>query len=142
VKPVLDDLARVLTRIHAERALSISVDCPPRLAFRGDRQDLEEMAGNLIDNGCKWAHSRVQISADALQDGKFELRVEDDGEGLDEEERARVGERGERLDERVPGSGFGLAIVRDIAKLYGGAFALGDSPLGGLKATVSLPRAA
>ena len=100
------------------------------------------MAGNLIDNGCKWAHSRVQISADALQDGKFELRVEDDGEGLDEEERARVGERGERLDERVPGSGFGLAIVRDIAKLYGGAFALGDSPLGGLKATVSLPRAA
>ena len=142
VKPVLDDLARVLTRIHAERALSISIDCPPRLAFRGDRQDLEEMAGNLIDNGCKWAHSRVQVSADALQDGKFELRVEDDGEGLDEEERARVGERGERLDERVPGSGFGLAIVRDIAKLYGGAFALGDSPLGGLRATVSLPRAA
>lgn len=71
VKPVLDDLARVLTRIHAERALSISVDCPPRLAFRGDRQDLEEMAGNLIDNGCKWAHTRVSVEARPAADGKF-----------------------------------------------------------------------
>ena len=141
VKPVLDDLARVLTRIHADRALSIDVGCPPQLAFRGDKQDLEEMAGNLIDNGCKWAHSRVSVAAQPSLDGKFELRVEDDGAGLDEEERARVGERGERLDESVPGSGFGLAIVRDIAKLYGGAFELGESPLGGLKAKLTLPRA-
>ena len=99
------------------------------------------MAGNLIDNGCKWAHSRVSVAAQPALDGKFELRVEDDGAGLDEEERARVGERGERLDESVPGSGFGLAIVRDIAKLYGGAFELGESPLGGLKAKLTLPRA-
>ena len=138
VKPVLDDLARVLTRIHAEQSLAIAVDCPPSLAFRGERQDLEEMVGNLIDNACKWAHSRVAVSA-ARSGAMLELRVGDDGEGLDAEERQHVGERGERLDESVPGSGLGLAIVRDIAKLYGGTLELGESALGGLEATLTLP---
>ncbi len=138
VKPVLDDLARVLTRIHAERGIDISVECPPSLAFRGERQDLEEMAGNLIDNACKWAHARVAVAA-AQEGAKFTLRVGDDGEGLDEEERQHVGERGERLDESVPGTGLGLAIVRDVAKLYGGTFELGESPLGGLETKITLP---
>ncbi|MGH6871995.1 MAG: sensor histidine kinase [Rhizomicrobium sp.] len=138
VKPVLDDLARVLTRIHAGRDIVITVDCPQGLAFRGERQDLEEMAGNLIDNACKWAHGRVAIAA-ARDAAKFTLKVGDDGEGLDEDDRGRVGERGERLDESVPGTGFGLAIVRDIAKLYGGELELGESPLGGFEATVTLP---
>jgi len=138
VKPVLEDLARVLKRIHAERALAIEVECPASLAFRGERQDLEEMAGNLIDNACKWAHSRVAVSA-ARRDGKLELRVGDDGPGLDPEDRERAVERGERLDESVPGSGLGLAIVHDIAKLYGGSFELGDSALGGLEVRLTLP---
>jgi signal transduction histidine kinase len=138
VKPVLDDLARVLTRIHSEAHIQVDVDSPRELSFRGERQDLEEMAGNLIDNACKWAHSRVVVSA-RQAGARFDLTVEDDGEGLTEEERQQVGERGERLDERVPGSGLGLAIVRDIAKLYGGSFTLGESALGGLKAAVSLP---
>jgi signal transduction histidine kinase len=138
VRPVLDDLARVLKRIHSGREIAIDVDCPVGLAFRGERQDLEEMAGNLIDNACKWAHSRVTVSA--RRDGaKLTLSVGDDGEGLDAEERTRVGERGERLDESVPGSGLGLAIVRDIAKLYGGELALGESKLGGFEARVTLP---
>jgi signal transduction histidine kinase len=138
VKPVLDDLARVLKRIHAERDIAIDVACPPGLGFRGERQDLEEMAGNLIDNACKWAHSRVTVAA-ARDGARFTLVVGDDGEGLDEDERQHVGERGERLDESVPGSGLGLAIVRDIAKLYGGSFELGESPLGGLETKVTLP---
>ncbi|HEV2561907.1 MAG TPA: sensor histidine kinase [Rhizomicrobium sp.] len=138
VKPVLEDLARVLKRIHAERAMAIEVECPASLAFRGERQDLEEMAGNLIDNACKWAHSRVAVSA-ARRDGKLELRVGDDGPGLDPEDRERAVERGERLDESVPGSGLGLAIVSDIAKLYGGSFELGDSALGGLEVRLTLP---
>ena len=138
VKPVLDDLARVLMRIHAEPAIAVEVDCPANLFFRGERQDLEEMAGNLMDNGCKWAHGRVVVQARSLG-AALELSVEDDGEGLSEEERTLVGERGERLDESVPGSGLGLAIVRDIAKLYGGSFDLGDSSLGGLRATLTLP---
>jgi signal transduction histidine kinase len=138
VKPVLDDLARVLTRIHAQHHIAIAVDCPSGLAFRGERQDLEEMAGNLIDNACKWAHTRVFVSA-ARDGAKFVLKVGDDGDGLNEEERHQVGERGERLDESVPGSGLGLAIVRDVARLYGGEFELGESPLGGLEARVTLP---
>jgi signal transduction histidine kinase len=139
VQPVLADLARVLTRIHSDRSVRIDVDCPPRLFFRGERQDLEEMTGNLIDNACKWAHTRVRVLVMA-NSGTFELCVEDDGEGLTEEERSLVGHRGERLDETVPGSGLGLAIVGDIAKLYGGSFDLMDSKeLGGLKATLRLP---
>lgn len=139
VKPVLDDLARVLGRIHQDRAIVITVECPPALAFRGERQDLEELAGNLMDNACKWAHSRVLVTASRSPGATFELRVGDDGEGLDAHERTLVGERGERLDESVPGTGLGLAIVRDIAKLYGGSLTLDEAPLGGLEARLSLP---
>jgi signal transduction histidine kinase len=138
VAPVLNDLARVLARIHAERAIVIDCDCPPDLFFRGERQDLEEMAGNLMDNACKWAARQVQVRA--VKAGPlFTLVVEDDGPGLSPEDRNRVGERGERLDETVPGSGLGLAIVRDISKLYAGSLALGASPLGGLEVRLSLP---
>jgi signal transduction histidine kinase len=142
VKPVLDDLARTLARIHSSRGLSIAVDCPPGLSFRGDRQDLEELVGNLMDNACKWARGRVEARASQQPDREFDLCFDDDGPGLDPEERAKVGERGERLDESVPGSGFGLAIVRDITGLYGGSLHLDQSPLGGLRARLRLPRAA
>jgi signal transduction histidine kinase len=138
VQPVLADLTRVLSRIHADRGIAIACDCPADLYFRGERQDLEEMMGNLIDNGCKWAHSKVSVRA--VNDGaRLVLTVEDDGPGLTQEERALVGTRGERLDESVPGSGLGLAIVRDISKLYGGFFALDASAMGGLLARLTLP---
>jgi signal transduction histidine kinase len=140
IAPVLTDLVRVLTRIHAAHHIAIDVDCPPELAFRGEKQDLEEMCGNLIDNACKWAKSHVRVSARAGAGATVEIHVGDDGPGLSPEERARVGERGERLDDSVPGSGLGLAIVRDIARLYGGAMSLGESPLGGLEVLLILPR--
>jgi signal transduction histidine kinase len=138
VRPVLDDLARVLSRIHADRGIAIAVDCAANISFRGEKQDLEEMVGNLMDNACKWAFGKVAVSVKRL-DGSIVLTVGDDGAGLDPEEREKVGERGERLDESVPGTGLGLAIVRDIAKLYGGSMALGDSPLGGLEVRLILP---
>lgn len=141
VKPVLEDLARTLSRIYASRYLDVCVNCPADLAFRGDRQDLEEMAGNVMDNACKWAREQVQVEAARLPDGELLLCIGDDGPGIPPEERARVGERGQRLDESVPGSGFGLAIVHDIAGLYGGSLELGQSRLGGLEATLKLPRA-
>jgi len=138
VDAVMDDLARVIARIHAARGIVIDAECDDNIYFRGERQDLEEMLGNLIDNGCKWARARVRVRAEK-EGGRLVLTVEDDGPGLSAEQRTQVGARGERLDESVPGSGLGLAIVRDISKLYGGFFTLGESSLGGVLARLELP---
>jgi signal transduction histidine kinase len=139
VSPVIEDLARVLGRIHVERGITIALEHPGSLCFRGERQDLEEMAGNLMDNACKWAESRVAVSARGLSGTLLEIVVSDDGPGLSLDELSRIGERGERLDESVPGSGLGLAIVRDIARLYGGSLSLGRSSMGGFEARLVLP---
>jgi signal transduction histidine kinase len=138
VEPVLADLTRVLSRIHQTSGIDIEYECAPNLFFRGERQDLEEMTGNLIDNACKWAKAEVHVTA-RREGATIVLDVEDDGPGLSPAERQKVGTRGERLDESVPGSGLGLAIVRDISKLYGGFFALDASPRGGLLARLTLP---
>jgi signal transduction histidine kinase len=138
VAVVVEDLARVIARIHASRGIEVDAACSEDLYFRGERQDLEEMLGNLIDNACKWAKSRVRVRG-VRNAGRLVLTVEDDGPGLSVEQRALVGERGERLDESVPGSGLGLAIVRDISKLYGGFFELNESSMGGLLARLELP---
>jgi signal transduction histidine kinase len=138
VSAVMDDLARVIGRIHAPRSIVIDAECSDAIYFRGERQDLEEMLGNLIDNACKWAKARVRVRCDHAG-GRLILTVEDDGPGLSAQQRAQVGERGERLDESVPGSGLGLAIVRDISKLYGGFFGLDASPMGGVLARLELP---
>jgi signal transduction histidine kinase len=140
VAPVVNDLVRVLKRMHPDKDLSIAVNIAPALAFRGEREDFEEMAGNLIDNACKWAHAHITVEAGALDGTRLFLKVDDDGPGLAPSERSRAMERGERLDESVPGTGLGLAIVRDIAKLYGGAFTLDESNMGGLEARLELPR--
>jgi signal transduction histidine kinase len=141
VAPVLNDLSRVLKRMHADKELAIEVNASGALAFRGEREDLEEMAGNLIDNSCKWAHRNIRVEATPIDGARFSLRVSDDGPGLEPEERARAMQRGERFDESVPGTGLGLAIVRDIAKLYGGSITLDESPMGGLEVKLELPRA-
>ena len=138
VSAVLDDLARVIGRIHAARGIVMDAECDESFYFRGERQDLEEMLGNLMDNAGKWAKSRVRVRCEKAE-GRLKFRVEDDGPGLSAEQRTRVGERGERLDESVPGSGLGLAIVRDISRLYGGFFALDASSLGGVMACLELP---
>ncbi len=136
--PVVDDLARTLQRIHRDKDLRIDTDLGDGLVFRGERQDLEEMLGNLMDNGCKWARSRIQVTATA-EAGRLGIRIDDDGPGLDAAEREAVFTRGNRIDESVPGSGLGLAIVRDIAELYGGHVTLDAGPDGGLRAELDLP---
>ena len=133
-------LARTLARLHAERAVNIDVSCDPAHRFRGQREDLEEMLGNLLDNACKWARTRALVSS-ATNDGAIVVTVDDDGPGLEESMRYAVLQRGVRADESAPGTGLGLAIVRDLAELYGGSIALDRSPLGGLRATLTLPRA-
>ncbi len=147
VRPAVERLVRAMRKIHGHRRLVITCEVPEDLAFRGQRQDLEEMVGNLLDNACKWAHGRVRVSARPLTaafDGedapaRLEIRVEDDGPGVPEEKRAALFERGRRLDESLPGSGLGLSIVMDIAELHGGRVRLSDSAMGGLAVHLELP---
>ena len=133
-----EPLARALLRLHAERGIAIDADVAGDHTFRGQREDLDEMLGSLVDNACKWARTRVAV-ASAAHDGRVVITVDDDGPGLEASMRERVLQRGVRADEAAPGSGLGLAIVRDVAELYGGTIALDASPLGGLRATLTLP---
>jgi signal transduction histidine kinase len=130
-------LARTLRRLRGER-VAIDVEVPPGCIVRAERADLDEMLGNLLDNACKWARSRVRVGS-ALADTSVVLTVDDDGPGLDPALRERVLQRGVRADEASPGTGIGLAIVRDLAELYGGRIALERSPSGGLRAELRLP---
>ncbi|MDX1581770.1 MAG: sensor histidine kinase, partial [Alphaproteobacteria bacterium] len=139
--PVLESLGNTLSRIYAEKRLKFSVSADSNLRFRGERQDLEEMLGNLMDNAAKWARQHVAVAAERAG-GELLIHIDDDGPGISRAKREAVFARGERLDEAVAGSGLGLSIVRDIAGLYGGRIELGDSSLGGLSATLVLPAAA
>lgn len=137
VRDSADGIARTVRRLHADRKLSIEVEMPAEVLVRAERPDLDEMLGNLVDNACKYAHSRVVITASAT-DGLATVTIDDDGSGLDPGMRAAVLQRGVRADEASGGSGFGLAIVRDLAELYGGGIALESSPLGGVRAVLTM----
>jgi signal transduction histidine kinase len=141
VRAVVDDLARTLPRMYPDRDVTLEAACPEGLVFRGERQDLVELAGNLLDNAYKWARSRIRLEARALDGDRMELVVDDDGPGLGEKEREEVVRRGARLDESAPGSGLGLSIVDDLARAYGGGLALEEADLGGLRARLTLPSA-
>jgi signal transduction histidine kinase len=138
VAPIVHDLSRTLERIYIERGVTIEVACKKNAVFSGERQDLEEMVGNLLDNACKWARSRVCVFVDTAG-GRLTVRIEDDGPGLPPESAGQVLERGARLDEEVEGTGLGLSIVRDIAALYSGTLSFETPPSGGLVVLLSLP---
>lgn len=138
VRPSAEGLARTLQRLHADRGIAIAIDVPADLAVRCQREDLDEMLGNLLDNASKWARSRVTLSTQIADLDRVALLVDDDGPGLAAPMREAVLQRGVRADEAAPGSGFGLAIVREIAEVYGGSVVLESSPLGGLRARLSL----
>lgn len=142
-RSVLDRLGRVMAKLN--KHCDIAVDLPASVPwFRGDEGDLEEMVGNLLDNACKWARSEVRLSAhETGEDGNRSvvIVVEDNGTGLTEAEAKEVLRRGVRLDEKTPGSGLGLDIVKELVDIYGGDLKLGRSALGGLIATLSLPAA-
>jgi len=135
----VEGLVRTLHRLYASRNLTFDVNVPAEISVRVDREDLDEMLGNLLDNASKWARARIGVTASSGKDTVV-VHVDDDGAGLERSMREKVLERGVRADEAAPGSGLGLAIVQDLAELNGGSIGLGDSPLGGLRATLTCPR--
>lgn len=139
VRPVLDGLARMLNRLFDARGIDVTIEGSIQAVFRGERQDFEEMAGNLMENACKWAVSEVRVTVrDTPQ--LLEIIVEDDGPGLTPEEREGALKRGVRLDETTPGTGLGLSIVTELAELHKGTLELAAADLGGLKASLMFPR--
>lgn len=147
VEPVVDSIVRAMARIHEDRKLDIGEEVAAGAQFRGERQDLEEIIGNLVDNACKWARSEVMVGVaytpppDEERAGTITVVIDDDGPGLTESERAEATRRGRRLDETKPGSGLGLSIVTELVGLYDGGFRLDRAPSGGLRAEVTLPAA-
>lgn len=139
VWPSLEAVQRAVSRMHAHSTVDIVGD--KEAAFAGERQDLEEMLGNLIENAAKYGTGRVFVTVSAH--GRFiDILVEDDGPGIPETRRAELFGRGARLDTTKPGTGLGLSIVRDVVEIYGGEIILGESEdLGGLAATLRLPAA-
>ncbi|HCZ13311.1 MAG TPA: ATP-binding protein [Candidatus Accumulibacter sp.] len=141
LQPVLEGLLRTMRRLHAARPLELVLNpLAESLTFRGEQHDLQEMLGNLLDNACKWASSRVEVVAH-LDRGRLMIYVDDDGQGIAAGDRDAVLRRGVRADQQVPGTGLGLSIVDDLAQLYGGELKLAESPLGGLRVRLQLPAA-
>jgi signal transduction histidine kinase len=126
-------------KVHAERNLTFEFKVSPEsFFFKGEAQDLQEMVGNLVDNAGKWAKQNVLITL-YVENNSIHIVVEDDGQGIEPGLRVEVMRRGVRMDEHIPGSGLGLAIVKELCELYDGQLTLEQSPLGGLKAHLSLP---
>jgi len=144
VDPVISAFLRTFPKIYRDRNITFSASGVTGLRFRGERQDFEDMAGNLIDNAGKWTKSRVEISVAVLPSvpgapTMMKIAIDDDGPGLKPEDRKEATRRGRRLDETTTGSGLGLSIVVDLAGLYHGRFYLDESPYGGLRAVLELP---
>jgi signal transduction histidine kinase len=138
LEPVVADLSRLMERLFRDKALSIDVEVPETAVFRGERQDLEELLGNLLENAGKWATRRVRVSA-AVENGRLQLNVDDDGPGLTPDQREIALKRGGRLDEQTPGTGLGLSIVSELVELHNGRLELSDAPLGGLRVAMDFP---
>jgi signal transduction histidine kinase len=132
VAPVVDDIVRTLSKAYGHRGLEMISAIDRGAAFPGDSEDLAEMVGNLAENACKWAGSKIRLSSEPSG-----IVVDDDGPGLGDDECQAVTERGTRLDENTPGHGLGLSIVAELAQLHGGRLELSRSELGGLKARLT-----
>ncbi|MFK8252214.1 ATP-binding protein [Ancylobacter terrae] len=147
VEPIVAALARTMEKVYRLKGIAVETEIEPGVRFRGERQDLEEILGNLIDNGCKWALSLVEITVTRVGEmppgerSFFEIIIDDDGPGLTEQQREDALKRGRRLDETKPGSGLGLSIVTELVTIYGGRFTLATSPFDGLRCIVRLPEA-
>jgi signal transduction histidine kinase len=141
VASVVDDVSRTLARLFKSEGVKVIAVADPSLIFRGEREDLEDLIGNLAENACKYGGGLVEINAATAGNNQFEIVFDDDGEGLNDADAVAALKRGARLDETMPGSGLGLSICDELARAYGGSLHLERSPLGGLRARLSLPLA-
>lgn len=142
IAKTIDDMARTMVRIYSQKDLDIAQNVDPDIWFRGEKADLDEIVGNLVDNACKWAKSEVVIVVKPANEAGFvDIIVCDDGPGVAPQDYAKALQRGERLDEATPGTGFGLSIVDDLARAYKGGLTLGGANLGGLEVRLTLPSA-
>ena len=148
IAPVLQAIEKTMTMLHADHCPDMTFDVDENIRFQGDRQDLEEILGNILDNACKWADKKIQVfvgrdaDCDAGHDTKnIMIRIDDDGPGLTPQQIGIALKRGQRLDESQPGTGLGLAIVKDIVALYQGKLDLSRSKTGGLSVKIILPGA-
>jgi len=133
----LESVQRAVDRLYENVTVDIAGD--KKAQVRVERQDLDEMLGNLVENAAKYGGGRVFVTVEP-QDGMIDILVEDDGKGIPQQQREAIFQRGARLDTDKPGTGLGLAIVRDVAEIYGGKITLEESEdLGGLLARLSLP---
>jgi len=137
----VEAVLRAVTRLYEHTRFDLDGNRAAEVAI--ERQDLDEILGNLIENAAKYGGGSVFVTIDAVPGSRTcEIWVEDDGPGIPEAERTRIFDRGARLDTGKPGTGLGLAIVRDVAEIYGGSVELAESEdLGGLLVCLRLPRA-
>ncbi len=143
VAAVAGELRATLLKVYAGKDLSIELAIGAGSQFVGDRGDLVELLGNVLDNACKWCKSQVRMTVTtdiyAFSRERLKLVIEDDGPGISEDDRRRVGQRGVRTDESVPGHGIGLSMVQETVEMYGGSLNIDQSPLGGARFSVRLP---
>ena len=140
IKPCVDDLLLVMSRIYADRSITAHFEIDPDLSAICAADDLDEILGNLIDNAFKWAKNTIAISASA-EARMTVITIEDDGPGMASAAVAQAFLPGKRLDETTPGDGFGLTIAGELVQLYGGTIALSTRDKTGLRCVISLPRA-
>jgi two-component system sensor histidine kinase PhoQ len=137
------ELRSALLKVYGRKDLSIELAVGSAAQFVGDKGDLTELLGNLLDNACKWCRSRVRLTVTVSESPAIRERlrivVEDDGPGISAEDRKRIGQRGVRTDENIPGHGIGLSMVQDTIEMYSGSLAIDQSPLGGARFSLQLP---
>ena len=139
VQEVVSPIAAALRRLYADKGITITCSGQPNLKAACDPVDLGEIISNVLDNACKWANAKVEVSWSSTQ-GKARIVVDDDGPGIPEADREKVFAVGERLDTQIEGSGLGLAITRDLVVMYHGTVELGEVNDGGLRIVLSLPQ--